>query len=150
MFQLNCLEHSICISLKKVWKNLTRAKFKLKVLSNFILKPWNLRGKTLWKIYVIALEQCQTNNSSAFDAILKIKYEKKNKATKLPFAFPTGIPKLKPFLTFHVGKRRQHQKQEMVFCYHNCSNVLWEKIVLVWGKKREKSLQIRGRKAENL
>ena len=22
----------------------------------------------------------------------------------------------------------------MVFCYHNCSNVLWEKIVLVWGK----------------
>ena len=41
---------------------------------------------------------------------------------------------------------------KMVFCYHNCSNVLWEKIVLVWGKKmnREKSLQIRGRKAENL
>ena len=26
----------------------------------------------------------------------------------------------------------------MVFCYHNCSNVLWEKIVLVWGKKIEK------------
>ena len=39
---------------------------------------------------------------------------------------------------------------EMVFCYHNCSNGLWEKIVLVWGKKWEKSLQIRGRKAENL
>ena len=27
---------------------------------------------------------------------------------------------------------------EMVFCYHNCSNVLWEKIVLVWGKKLRK------------
>ena len=29
---------------------------------------------------------------------------------------------------------------QMVFCYHNCSNVLWEKIVSVWGKKvnREK------------
>ena len=40
--------------------------------------------------------------------------------------------------------------QETVFCYHNCSNLLWEKIVLVWGKNWEKSLQIRGRKAENL
>ena len=28
--------------------------------------------------------------------------------------------------------------EEMVFCYHNCSNVLWEKIVLVWGKKLRK------------
>ena len=28
-------------------------------------------------------------------------------------------------------------KRQMVFCYHNCSNVLWEKIVLVWGKKSE-------------
>ena len=28
--------------------------------------------------------------------------------------------------------------KEMVFCYHNCSNVLWEKIVLVWGKKLRK------------
>ena len=28
--------------------------------------------------------------------------------------------------------------QSMVFCYHNCSNVLWEKIVLVWGKKLRK------------
>ena len=27
---------------------------------------------------------------------------------------------------------------QMVFCYHNCSNVLWEKIVLVWGKKLRK------------
>ena len=27
---------------------------------------------------------------------------------------------------------------EMVFCYNNCSNVLWEKIVLVWGKKLRK------------
>ena len=26
----------------------------------------------------------------------------------------------------------------LVFCYHNCSNVLWEKIVLVWGKKLRK------------
>ena len=26
----------------------------------------------------------------------------------------------------------------MVFCYHNCPNVLWEKIVLVWGKKLRK------------
>ena len=40
--------------------------------------------------------------------------------------------------------------QNLVFCYHYCSNVLWEKIVLVWGKNWEKSLQIRGRKAENL
>ena len=28
--------------------------------------------------------------------------------------------------------------EKMVFCYHNCSNVLWEKIVLVWGKKLRK------------
>ena len=27
------------------------------------------------------------------------------------------------------------ESRKMVFCYHNCSNVLWEKIVLVWGKK---------------
>ena len=26
----------------------------------------------------------------------------------------------------------------MVFYYHNCSNILWEKIVLVWGKKLRK------------
>ena len=28
--------------------------------------------------------------------------------------------------------------KKLVFCYHNCSNVLWEKIVLVWGKKLRK------------
>ena len=32
------------------------------------------------------------------------------------------------------------KKLEMVFCYHNCSNVLWEKIVPVWGKKMRKNL----------
>ena len=32
----------------------------------------------------------------------------------------------------------QTQLLPMVFCYHNCSNVLWEKIVLVWGKKLRK------------
>ena len=85
----------------KLWKNLTRAKFKLNILSNFILKPWNLKGN--WKLCgkYAALEQCQTNNfannSSAVDAILKIKYEKKNRATKLPSPFPTGILKLKSF-----------------------------------------------------
>ena len=30
------------------------------------------------------------------------------------------------------------ENPKMVFCYHNCSNVLWEKIVLVWGKKLRK------------
>ena len=29
----------------------------------------------------------------------------------------------------------------LVFCYHNCSNVLWEKIVLVWGKKLRKKFE---------
>ena len=51
----------------------------------------------------------------------------------------------KCFITIMAAKWKK-----MVFCYHNCSNVLWEKIVLVWGKKWEKSLQIRGHKAENL
>ena len=32
----------------------------------------------------------------------------------------------------------QFEQLKMVFCYHNCSNVLWEKIVLVWGKKLRK------------
>ena len=27
----------------------------------------------------------------------------------------------------------------MVFCYRNCSDLQWEKIVLVWGKKIEKN-----------
>ena len=49
---------------------------------------------------------------------------------------------------FRVGTTKKPKKNgiviiegqlisEMVFCYHNCSNVLWEKIVLVWGKKSE-------------
>ena len=33
---------------------------------------------------------------------------------------------------------KEGQLKAMVFCYHNCSNVLWEKIVLVWGKKLRK------------
>ena len=52
-------------------------------------------------------------------------------------------------VTLH-GMFIEWRNTTMVFCYHNCSNVLWEKIVLVWGKNWEKSLQIRGRKAENL
>ena len=32
--------------------------------------------------------------------------------------------------------------RKLVFCCHNSSNILWDKIVLVWGKKL--SLQIQG------
>ena len=39
---------------------------------------------------------------------------------------------------FHVSHTKRQEKLKMVFCYHNCSNVLWEKIVLVWGKKLRK------------
>ena len=34
--------------------------------------------------------------------------------------------------------KKYFSRLEMVFCYHNCSNVLLEKIVLVWGKKLRK------------
>ena len=36
-----------------------------------------------------------------------------------------------------IGFCSKYSWVQMVFCYHNCSNVLWEKIVLVWGKKSE-------------
>ena len=42
-------------------------------------------------------------------------------------------------LTHYVSSELQEQQQKifLVFCYHNCSNKLWEKNVLVWGKKIE-------------
>ena len=41
--------------------------------------------------------------------------------------------------TWHMEKKKSHWKKnyirkEMVFCYQNCSDQLWEKIVLVIGK----------------
>ena len=49
-----------------------------------------------------------------------------------------------PFIFFQslgLGKKEKLSGKfadRLVFCYHNCSNVLWEKIVLVWGKKLRK------------
>ena len=36
-------------------------------------------------------------------------------------------------LWFRLNYSQEKNKKTLVFCYHNCSNVLWEKIVLVWG-----------------
>ena len=41
---------------------------------------------------------------------------------------------------YFSGLEKKLFYMEMVFCYHNCSNVLWKKIVLVWGKKNEKKV----------
>ena len=48
-----------------------------------------------------------------------------------------GIKNVNPNVkVIHFFASKENQK--LVFCYHNCSNVLWEKIVLVWGKKLRK------------
>ena len=41
-----------------------------------------------------------------------------------------GTYLIKPYNTLQETAA-QLKKTKMVFCYHNCSNVLWEKIVLV-------------------
>ena len=41
-------------------------------------------------------------------------------------------------ILFCFSFKEKKADRKMVFCYHNCSNVLWEKIVLVWGKKLRK------------
>ena len=44
------------------------------------------------------------------------------------------------------NKKNSHSEPEMVFCYQNCSDLLWEKIVLVI----EKNFWNSRLKAENL
>ena len=64
-------------------------------------------------------------------------FEVEPRSSRLPCPRACLCPKLR-----WVGLSQFHQfrwkSKTMVFCYHNCSNVLWEKIVLVWGKKLRK------------
>ena len=49
-------------------------------------------------------------------------------------------------ITFHISYRKNSPVQKMVFCYRNCSDQPWEKIVLVI----ENNFQSSRLKAENL
>ena len=64
-------------------------------------------------------------------------FEVEPRSSRLPCPRACLCPKLR-----WVGLSQFHQfrwkSKTMVFCYHNCSNVVWEKIVLVWGKKLRK------------
>ena len=61
-------------------------------------------------------------------------FYKKNYMTKLIFRLFPIISISQKFCSIFFLGLEKIKKKKKVICYHNCSNVLWEKKLLVWGK----------------
>ena len=131
-------------------------------------------------IRILAKRSCACDVRAAEDWLCECAFVRGKKSTQLtvcltvinthivPICRRTTPPCRKSgLLSYHAQKKMSNSRSkiliysilnslekigidEKVICYHNISNLLWKKIVLVWEKKISKTLQILGLKASNL
>ena len=104
----------------------------------YFLTNWYVVWTKKYVIFQLTIVQLHLMSNLMVRCIVPCHYVE-NSNIEMPLKYAPIKVRVRPRFFDQVGHQTNNASiGNMVFCYHNCSNVLWEKIVLVWGKKLRK------------